>query len=761
MPPTPGDSGKPIDPNIAKTHQALFDTWFPLDDLPIDPAVKPDIAAIARAVSAGMLQAFNQSGVLALLAGMTYPEGLPFHGCLKGSTNPAVRSWLASTGGYGGMPANQRVPLFSFLFEEVCGRETALIAMQLREVYLSGIWDLPLAVPLTGILSPTVFMEQTAIYAKLHAPRIPASRLRYDAASKRIVHEGGPIQCLVIGSGPGGATVAHECWRAGLRTVLIEKGPFVVWGSMDTRSYPRLMFEDNLAATADNGIIIRSGETMGGGTTVNIDLAFSPLEATVQARIDQWRKQGLIDAEIYTPERISAAYQWVREVIGTRELSQTELNRDNLVLWNGARAFGVDPSLYHLNRFPQHESPSPVDDKRDASRQLIVPAATDPANPLSVIPDATVDEILFAAAGGQNVRATGATVTFTEPWTEHGNTVVDPCRLGIPPGTTVTIDAESIVLAAGTIGTTRILLNTAKRVPAIANPRIGRGLILHPSVPLIGQFDEEINLLEGLDSATFVASFGVVPGFIYETMSGLPAYGALLIPGDGRQIYDNLVQFNRSAGFGVMLVDTPSEDNRITLDAGGNPVLTYALSDSDRQRFRTGVAIAVRMMFLAKASKVIVPSNENFLNLADFDPMRGVYLTSIEEADVLEQHLNFTPNRTLLTSAHLQATNKMGPSPDVAVVSTSQRVWNVQTGEEVPNLYVMDSSMFPTSVGANPMQSLYTFARIFAERFILAKGRQLPPLRAGGESPAPSLRPAPEVPGMPRSRAAAIGPRSD
>ena len=37
-------------------------------------------------------------------------------------------------------------------------------------------------------------------------------------------------------------------------------------------------------------------------------------------------------------------------------------------------------------------------------------------------------------------------------------------------------------------------------------------------------------------------------------------------------------------------------------------------------------------------------------------------------------------------------------------------VWNVQTGEEVPNLYVMDSSMFPTSVGANPMQSLYTFA---------------------------------------------------
>src|SRR5215510_6912226 len=187
--------------------------------------------------------------------------------------------------------------------------------------------------------------------------------------------------------------------------------------------------------------------------------------------------------------------------------------------------------------------------------------------------------------------------------------MVDPCRLGIAPGTVVTIEAENVVLSAGTIGTTRILLRTAQGEPAVANPRIGKGLILHPSLPLIGQFDREINLLEGLDSATFVDAFGVVPGFIFETMSGLPAYGALLIPGDGRQVYENLVQFNRSAGFGVMLVDTPSDDNRITLDAQGNPVLTYALSESDKRRFRTGVAVAVRMMFLAGARKVIVPSN--------------------------------------------------------------------------------------------------------------------------------------------------------
>ncbi len=32
-------------------------------------------------------------------------------------------------------------------------------------------------------------------------------------------------------------------------------------------------------------------------------------------------------------------------------------------------------------------------------------------------------------------------------------------------------------------------------------------------------------------------------------------------------------------------------------------------------------------------------------------------------------------------------------------------------------LYVVDGSIFPTSVGANPMQSIYTVAKIFADHW--------------------------------------------
>ena len=717
-----------IDPLlIAQTHTALFDTWFPLKELPMQESIKPKIAEIAAKVSADTLQTFSSSALGPILTGLTYPRLLPFYASLAKAQNAAVTGFLAATGGYGGLPVDQRLPLFSFFMEGSCGKESSRVAVVLRQAYLSKIWDLPIAVPLTEIRPPTVFVQNPDVYSAIHAPKLPPSRLYYDPPSKSIKHQDGSIDCIVIGSGPGGATVAHQLWEAGKRVVLIEKGPWVIWGSMKTMSCADLMFRRNNAATSDSGILLRSGEALGGGTAVNIDLAFSPLEATIQTRVGEWKENGLIDGRFYTQESLSAAYKWVREKIQTRKLSQTELNQDNQVLWDGAEAFGVDPKLYHLNRYPLGSSPSSVNDKRDAAKQLLIPAAEDGVNPLSIVPDASVGEILFETVQGtQDIRATGVTLQLNAPWTSHGNTVVDPCKLNAPLGAALTIQAKNVILAAGTIGTTRILLNTAKNNPSIANPRIGTGLILHPSLPMIGVFDRQINLLEGLDSATFVDAFGATPGFIFETMGGLPAYAAVLTPGNGKQVYENMIQFNRLAGFGVMLVDTPSDSNNITLDDHGDPVLRYTLSEADKKRFRTGVSLGIRMMFLAGAKSVIIPSNENFLGEKEFDPMQGVYLSDIKQADLVERYLNFMPNRTLLSAAHLQATNKMGPSPEIAVVSTRQRVWNVITRQEVPNLYVMDSSIFPTSVGANPMQSIYTFAKIFAERFLRGLDEECP-----------------------------------
>jgi hypothetical protein len=705
--------------SLLATHNALFQFWFPLSKLKIDPALKAEVTPIATQVNAAMFVDFQASALLPLLEGMTEPKLLPFYSNLVSASDPAVRAFLTSPGGFGTMPDIYKRPLFSFFFLGTAGLESTQFAMVLREGYLAGIWDLPLAVPLCDIAAPTVFVANPEAWAQEYAPKLPPSRLRYDSDTKSVSHIDGPIEYLVVGSGPAGAVVAHELQQAGKRVVLVEKGSFVVWGSMDTRSYPSLMYQQDVATTVNNSCVVRSGETVGGGTTVNIDLAFSPVTTpNIQKHIDEWVDEGLIDGRFYTHDKIAEAYAWVTSHVPDYHVTQSELNPDNLVLWNGALAYGVQPSRYYLNRFKPGQSPSPVDDKLDAARELLYPAIEHTVNPLSLIPDAAVEEILFTpTADGNNVKATGVKVLTQTPWSTYGNTLIDPCHLEIGANVEVTIAAENVIVCAGTIGSTRLLAQTAITNPLVNSLRIGKGLIMHPSLPIIGRFDTPIDLLTGLDGGTYVDAFAVESGYILESLTGLPSYGALLIMGTGEQVYNNLSQFNYYAGYGVALIDTPCDANTISLAEDGTVAINYNLSESDKARFRLGAAIAVRMMFLAGAKQVIVPSNENFLNLPDFDPMRGAYLDKIEQADLVEENLQFTPNRTFLTAAHLQATNKIGPSPETAVVSTTQRLWNT-AGEEIPNVFVMDSSIFPTSVGANPMQSIYTFAKIFSGRLL-------------------------------------------
>jgi choline dehydrogenase-like flavoprotein len=92
-------------------------------------------------------------------------------------------------------------------------------------------------------------------------------------------------------------------------------------------------------------------------------------------------------------------------------------------------------------------------------------------------------------------------------------------------------------------------------------------------------------------------------------------------------------------------------------------------------------------------------------------------LRNAKQADAVERNLRFVPNQTIVTSAHMQATNKMGRNEANSVVSRDFRVWGTK------NLYVVDGSVFPTSIGANPMQSIYTFAKIFADRMTAGKIR--------------------------------------
>jgi choline dehydrogenase-like flavoprotein len=393
----------------------------------------------------------------------------------------------------------------------------------------------------------------------------------------------------------------------------------------------------------------------------------------------------------------------VKSAIGTRRLAEAEINTNNRVLWNGALAEGLHPKLYDLNTWAPGRSPSPVTDKRSSESELLMGALTDSSNPLSILPDADVRQVLFDESNGEP-KATGVEVHIRVPIASDA-VIPDPNGLRIPAGAAVTIHAKTIILSAGALGSPAILLRSD-----LKNDQIGRGVVLHPSMPILGRFSRPIDGLDGTQASVYIDDHLADRGWALESMSAPPVYAALMSPGSPEHTLEMVESFQHLAGFGVMLIDTPSPENRLTLDENGEPIITYHLSDQDKLRFREGIAEAIRVMFRGGASEVYLPTIEHVLPGHNPAQIEAVRLTDIHEASSAAHHLQYIPNETILTSAHMQATDKMGSSPQNSVVARDFHVWGTR------NLYVVDGSIFPTSIGANPMQSIYTFAKIFTER---------------------------------------------
>ncbi len=77
------------------------------------------------------------------------------------------------------------------------------------------------------------------------------------------------------------------------------------------------------------------------------------------------------------------------------------------------------------------------------------------------------------------------------------------------------------------------------------------------------------------------------------------------------------------------------------------------------------------------------------------------HYASLEEARAAIAQLDIAPQKATVGSAHVMGGAAMGDDPTTSVCDSNGKFHHLD------DLYVMDGSLFPTSIGANPQLSIY------------------------------------------------------
>jgi choline dehydrogenase-like flavoprotein len=508
------------------------------------------------------------------------------------------------------------------------------------------------------------------------------------------------IRCdiLIVGSGAAGGVLAATLSElTQKKIVVVEKGGWYGAEFFDQREWDmRVLYaEEGRRTSADGAIPVRGGECVGGGTTVNYALCFDPVEQVW----NRWRRDfGLTGFSFDAAANdygiaglnIPSALAEVRKRINVHRADEDEVNDNNRVLERGCAALGYPSKRFELNMRGCVRSGFCAEGcSYDAKLGTLVTYMADAiSRGVQLIHHCDIQRL---AIDGNRVVAAEGRVRKTAAGSRANS---------VPPGR-IEIEAKLIVLAAGAIATPTLLQRSRHPDP---HSRIGRGMVAHPSLPFIGVMDAPLTNYRGIPGTVYSDAFAESHGFYFESLFGHAVYGSLVVPGIGDEHFDVFRQLPRLAGFGAMIVDDVDDANRVEWSASdGKPRIHYQLTPGVRERLRVAAQRGVEVMFAGGAREVLLPSDE------PVGPLPRPRFSSPDQARYCAD-LRFEPHRTTITSAHAQATIKMGED--------ERRTLTNSRGESrgVRNLIVCDSSSFPTSCGANPMLSIMTMARYQARR---------------------------------------------
>ncbi len=483
---------------------------------------------------------------------------------------------------------------------------------------------------------------------------------------------------IVVGSGAGGSVAARELAKAGLSVIVFEEGAYRTPKDFDQREermLPMLFQEGGGRSTEDMAIRVLQGRGVGGSTVHNTNLC----KRTPDEILKLWaKKYGVVGA---SPRDLLPSFQAIEQELSVAPIPEKMVNAHNNAIRRGVTALGWKGAVMSHNRVGCLgsgfcELGCAFDAKQNALK-VVLPAAVDAG--ATIYADVTVDRVLTEAGRATGVRARALG--------ENGNVVAE-----------ITATAKVVVLAASATGSAWLARRSGLTDPY---EQIGQGLRIHPGGVVAGIFEDEIaahkgipqsfectehlSFEEGADKRTWI-----IPAFAH------PIGVASMLPGFGAAHMRAMRDYRHYAVLSAMLHDETSGQIMVGEDA---PVLRYRMIESDRAALARGLVACGKILFAAGAKKVVFPA------------IPPVVVTRASDLDALDTSF-VRPHNVPLSAVHPMGTMRMGEDKKTSVVSS--------TGEHhyTKGLFVMDGSLFPTSIGGPPQISIYAFARHLAPHAI-------------------------------------------
>jgi len=478
----------------------------------------------------------------------------------------------------------------------------------------------------------------------------------------------------IVGTGAGGGVSAEILAKSGYKVVMIEEGPLKTYrdfNMLESEAYPQLYQESASRKTKDKGIEFLQGRCVGGGTTVNWTTSIrTPIQT-----LDYWR-----DAFDFKGFHVAELEPWFKLAEQRFNISNWDIppNENNDILRRGAEKLGISVGYMKRN----------VKGCMDLGYcGLGCPVSARQSMDVTAIPSAMANgAILVSRARAERLQFKNEKIISIEclGMNKEGT---------VPGGRKITVHAKKYILSAGAIGTPALLLRSKTPDPYHL---IGKRTFLHPVSISIAQMPERVDPFSGAPQSVYSDHFNFVNDGRMEYKLEIPQVHPILaatkITGYGkrhREMMRNLPYAQVIIALNKDGFHPESPGGVVELNRDGTPVLNYPITDYLWDGLQRSLLTSAEIQFAAGAEKVF-PLHEDSSGF-----------NSWLEAKEGIPKLAMKTLKTKVASAHVMGGCPMGESEKKSVVGIDGK------HHFIKNLYVLDGSIYPTSIGANPQLTIF------------------------------------------------------